>query len=215
MFNPWLGRAVLISSAAAIALFATSAAQATETASATISLTSTQGTGANITYSYDLSLTNTGTFGSTIGTFWFSWVPGQNYLASNPTIVSAPTAWEDGPDSNSVSVGGQEGASIEWQATSSAGYLDAGKTLSGFSFTTPDAPASVYGNSIYSFNGSHPSVLTAVVYAGAPFSDAGEHIQVQPVPEPTPALLLGVMGGAGLLFLRRRHIATAKIISAR
>ncbi len=184
---------------------------AAETASATITL----GSHSAGSYTYDLSLTNTGTAGSTIGTFWFSWIPGQSYLASNPTIVSAPTGWEDGPDSQSVGGAfGEKGASIEWQATSSAGYLDAGKTLSGFSFTTPDAPASVFGNSIYSFNGSHPSVLTAFVYAGAPFSDTGEQFQVQPVPEPSPALLLGALGGAGLLILRRRRMVAAKNISA-
>ena len=182
---------------------------AAETASATITL----GSHSAGSYTYDLSLTNTGTAGSTIGTFWFSWIPGQNYLASNPTVVSAPTGWEDGPDSNSVS-GPQNGASIEWQATSSAGYLDAGKTLSGFSFTTPDSPASVFGNSIYSFNGSYPSVLTAYVFGGAPFSGTGEQFQVQPVPEPSPALLLGAMGGAGLLILRRRRMVAAKNISA-
>ncbi len=60
---------------------------AAETASATITL----GSHSAGSYTYDLSLTNTGTAGSTIGTFWFSWIPGQNYLASNPTVVSAPT----------------------------------------------------------------------------------------------------------------------------
>jgi len=195
--------------AATVAFVGPANVDAAETASATITL----GSHSAGSYTYDLSLTNTGTSGSTIGTFWFSWVPGQSYLASNPTVVSAPTGWENGPDSQSVG-GAEQGASIEWQATSSAGYLDAGKILSGFSFTTPDAPASVFGNSMYSFNGIHPSVLTAFVYAGVPFSDAGAKFQVQPVPEPTPALLLGAMGGAALLILRRRQTATMKNISA-
>ncbi len=53
--------------------------------------------GAN--WDYTITLTDTGT--TTIGTFWYSWIPGQGYLPSLPTNFSAPAGWAmnltDGP----------------------------------------------------------------------------------------------------------------------
>ncbi len=186
--------------APALALLSSSVARASETASATIAAVADGGN-----WQYNLTLTNTSTDSSTIGTFWFSWVPGQSFLASNPLTVTAPTGWENGPFSQSAG-GFEQGASIEFQATSSGSYLAAGHTLNGFSFTSPDAPSSVFGNSIYSFGGSHPPVLTAFVYSGAPFNDNGQQFMVQAVPEPTALALCGLVLG-GFLLLNRRRVA--------
>jgi hypothetical protein len=193
--------------ALAITASATAPAYGSETASATIALTSSAVVGGQTRYTYDLSLTNTSTDGSTVGTFWFAWIPGQSYLANNPITVSSPTGWEDGPDSQSVGGSlGEKGASIEWQSTSSASYLAAGHTLSGFSFTTVDSSASVFGNSIY-FPGT--PILTAQVYHAGPFSDSfnginGYQFLVQAVPEPVPLALLAI-GGLALLLIHQQR----------
>ncbi len=80
-------------SAAAVALatgIANNVAYGTETASATIVLAATSMVSGQTQYTYDLSLSNTSTDGSTVGTFWFAWIPHQSYLASSTIGVSAP-----------------------------------------------------------------------------------------------------------------------------
>ena len=196
-----VGALALVISAAA-----TAPTYGSETASATIALASSQIVGVQTQYTYDLSLTNTSTDGSTVGTFWFAWIPHQSYLASNPITVSSPTGWEDGPDSQSVGGAlGEKGASIEWQAVGSGSYLAAGNTLKGFSFTTADSPRSVFGDSIY-FPGT--PVLTSQVFHAGPFSDSptslnGYQLVAQVVPEPEP-LALVALGGLALLLVRRK-----------
>jgi hypothetical protein len=39
-------------------------------------------------YYYDLILNDTGT--TTIGTFWFAWKPGQDYMPVQPTDILSP-----------------------------------------------------------------------------------------------------------------------------
>ena len=202
---------IVTAAAAALAVAISSAppapAYGSETAGGTIVLASSGLVGSQRQYTYDLSLTNTSTDGSAIGTFWFAWIPHQSYLASNPITVSAPTGWEDGPDSQSVGGAlGEKGASIEFQAGSSGSYLAAGTTLKGFSFTTADSPSSVFGDSIY-FPGT--PVLTAQVYHAGPFSDTfnginGYQFLVQAVPEPSVVALMGAAVGALLLIRRKR-----------
>src|SRR5437588_3179346 len=60
-------------------------------ATETLSLESTTGTPANPVYNYDITLNNTGT--TTIGTFWFAWAPGVNYLPTKPISESNPAGW--------------------------------------------------------------------------------------------------------------------------
>ena len=186
-----------------ISVVATAPAYASETASATIALASSQVVSGQTQYTYDLSLTNTSTDGSTVGTFWFAWIPHQSYLATNPITVSAPTGWEDGPDSQQVGGAlGEKGASIEWQATGSGSYLSMNNTLNGFSFTTLDSPSSVFGDSIY-FPGT--PVLTSQVYHAGPFTDtfngiSGYEFLAQVVPEPASLAILATTGAVLFLF---------------
>ena len=192
--NPRLKKAFVASIAGSALL--TSVAMATPVGSATISET---GNGPVFTYSLTLnnnsSLPATST--NTIGTFWFAWIPGQDYLKTSPLTVSVPSGWTYSITGGSAN----DGYAIRWVASNSASYVSAGNSLTGFGFTSNDAPASVFGNSFY-----FPStpVLTSFVYEGAPFSDGGNQFVASAVPEPASAgcslLLLG-------LLVRRRFTA--------
>ena len=46
-------------------------------------------------FDYTIAVSNSSTSTSGIGTFWFAWVPNQNYLATNPISVTAPAGWTD------------------------------------------------------------------------------------------------------------------------
>jgi hypothetical protein len=114
-------------------------------------------------YNYAITVSDTGT--TPIGTFWFSWVPGQGYLPDLPSPV-APTGWSahltDGPPP-------ADGYSIQWVAGQGAA-LQPGQSLGGLAFTTVTSPSTLFAPSTI-----HPStpVTTTVVYSGGPFSDAG------------------------------------------
>lgn len=157
------------------------------------------------TYQYNITLTNTSTNSEPIGTFWFAWVPANvigpipyDFLTHTPT-VSAPSGWIGLPVTDGVSAGG---GSIEWYDTGTA--LAAGQSLSGFSFTSSDAPSAI-GGTAFGF-----PVATSWVYMGAfqnggnP-SDPGQQLTAQSVPESSIYLLLP----ATLLVIRRRKTITA------
>ena len=130
-----------------------------------------------------------------IGTVWFAWVPGEDFLATSPLAETSPTGWKV----NAIThAGSSDGYAIQWVATSSASDIPIGGSLSGFGFTTADSPAAIEGNSVF-FPGT--PVLTTFAYNAGPFSDAGTEFTVTPVPEPaTVAMALLPMT---LLFLRR------------
>lgn len=177
--------AAIMAAAAVTALPA--AVHAAETASAQIALDSVSGP----TYTYTITLTDTGT--TNIGTFWYAWVPGEDFLDSEPTSVTDPTSWTDNLTGSHNS---SDGTAIQWLAGSGAA-LTPGNSLA-FTFATPDDPAQVDG-----FSNSHPSTLagTSFIYSGAPFSDGGFQFVVSPVPEPT----LATAAVAGSIVCLRRH----------
>ena len=121
----------------------------------------------NGTYHYELVLNNTGS--TTIGTFWYAWIPGANYMQATPTNVQAPAGWK----ANLITGGG---TSIQYVATN---LLAAGGTLSGFSFDSPVTPAQMVGPS----SGGN-FVDTSFVYIAAPLADPG----VKLVPSAAPSL---------------------------
>jgi hypothetical protein len=166
-----------------------SSIHAAEIASATISSTQLDPTD----WQYNLTLNDLGT--TDIGTFWFSWVPGEDFMGVAPSDVSSPASWTD-----AVTHGGaSDGYAIQWVA-GAGDELTPGNSLAGFQFDSTISPAEMEEDSPF-----YPAmpVLTAFVYSGAPFSDAGLRVVVQPAaaaaPEPDNRAL--AMLGAGVLVL--------------
>ena len=90
-------------------------------------------------FNYHITLHNSGT--TNIGTFWFAWVPGKDFLPTAPTSIIKPVGW-------SATVNGSgttDGRSIEFIDNSS--LLTPGASLSGFGFTSNDTPAQLAGKS--------------------------------------------------------------------
>jgi hypothetical protein len=60
--------------------------KASEIATGTISFNQINGT----TFHYSLSLTDAGT--TSIGTFWFAWVPGEDFMPTSPANILSPVS---------------------------------------------------------------------------------------------------------------------------
>jgi hypothetical protein len=165
--------------------------------------------GAN--FDYTITLHNSSSSDASIGTFWFAWVPGEDFLATSPLSVTNPTGWTSQithfpnvPDN---------GFAIQWTtgSDSSPDNVAPGASLT-FMFTSSDTPAQIGADSIF-YPGT--PVRTSFVYPGAPFSDQGHEFLVSSVPEPAtgvlmliavPQVFLGTRGrfaGAAQLFRRR------------
>ena len=140
-------------------------------------------------YRYDITLHDTGS--TPIGTFWFSWVPGADFMPTAPSNISSPEGWS----AFSEGGGGSDGYSIQWTTPSP---IAAGTSLSGFQFDSATTPSQMAGQSPF-FRSS--AVGTSFVYSGGPFSDGGsEFVATTVVPEPAS---LGGLAAAALLLLRR------------
>jgi hypothetical protein len=127
---------------------------------------------------YTINLTNASSSDAGIGTFWYAWVPDQDFLATSPISVSPPAGWTD----NITNDGPGDGFGIQFLANGPANDVQPGSSLN-FSFTSADSPASVNGNSAF-----YPSTPTSssTVYPQGPFSDAGHELVVTPSQAPTP-----------------------------
>jgi hypothetical protein len=141
-------------------------------------------------YQYDLTLNDVGT--TTIGTFWFGWVPGLNFMSATPASVTSPAGWTD-----NLTTG--PGTAIQWLAGSN--LLSPGGSLSGFSFQSTESPAQLAGFAAPP-NQTFP-VTTSFVYSGAPFSDTGYQFVPSVVPLPDTVSLLGLGLAACAVFASR------------
>jgi hypothetical protein len=141
-------------------------------------------------------LNNTGT--TDIGTFWFAWIPGDNFMTVAPTDVQSPAGWT----ANVIS-----GFSIQWL---DSGSLAQGTSQSGFEFESTLSPAQLEGPSIIPAD----PVATSFVYIGAPFGDPGFQLVATPAqtsstPEPGTIVLTAL--GIGLAgFGRKLHAVRSK-----
>jgi hypothetical protein len=142
-------------------------------------------------FDYSLTLNNTGT--TTIGTFWFSWIPGAGFLSAAPTDITSPTGWND------ITTNGNK--AIQWTTTSD--LLAPGDSISGFSFESTETPAQMAGPFLGSGLGSGDPETTTFVYIAAPLADPGDQItataEVAATPEPGSMLL--TLTGLGLVAL--------------
>ncbi len=108
-------RRLLFCGVLAIGFGTSPALEAGITASATITATAD---GSN--WDYAITLTNSGTSTAPIGTFWFAWVPGEDFMPDSPTNVQAPTGW----DVNAITHGtAPDGYAIRWEASPVANAL--------------------------------------------------------------------------------------------
>jgi hypothetical protein len=151
-------------------------------------------------YQYDLTLNNTGT--TTIGTFWFSWIPGAGFMSVSPTNVESPTGWSDVLTNSS--------SAIQWTTTSD--LLAAGDSLSGFEFDSTMTPAQLQSLFAGPGPGTGDSISTAFVYIAAPLADPGQQLVATPATAatPEPATTMSVAVGFGLIILTTRKLRKTK-----
>ena len=149
-------------------------------------------------WNYSIALNNTGT--TTLGTFWFAWVPGAGFLTTMPSSISSPAGWTE--------INTNAGDAIQW--TSTTNLLAAGQSLSGFNFTSTESPTQLLGTFAGSSTGAGAGDpdLTSVAYAGAPLVGTASQFVVSAAavtPEPDSLVLtLTGFGLAGIAALRRR-----------
>jgi hypothetical protein len=150
-------------------------------------------------FQYDLTLTNTGT--TTIGTFWFSWIPGAGFMGVTPTNVMSPAGW--------TAMITNSGASIQWTNPS---LLAMGDSATGFMFDSTMTPAEFLGTFPGPGLGMGDPNTTAFLYIAAPLADPGAQITAMPAavvgtPEPSTlslaAIALGLLALAGGISRKR------------
>ena len=67
-------------------------------------------------FNYTINLANASSSNAGIGTFWYAWVPGEDFLATSPISVSPPAGWTD----NITNARPVDGFAIQFVANSSA-----------------------------------------------------------------------------------------------
>jgi hypothetical protein len=177
-------------------------AHASPTLMATATFTDTQPSVG--TFAYDLTLNNTGT--TTIGTFWFSWIPGAGFMTAVPTNVQSPANW------NAVLTNGSK--AIQWTTSS---LLAPGASVTGFMFDSTLSPTQLEA-AVGSGPGAGDPTSTFFTYIAAPLADPGfqgvaEPSAVAAVPEPSTWAML-ILGFAGLGFMAWRRKSTPALMAA-
>jgi hypothetical protein len=149
---------------AAVAMPRFASAQTSEVASGIVTGTSLGGGN----WHYDINLSNNSSAdnaNTTIGTFWFSWAPLQEYMEAVPSNIIAPTGWS--AKMTGLTNAG-DGSGIQFVALP-GDLLHAGSSLAGFQFDSTETPAELAGPSSFFQNQVE---TTSAAYVGAPFSDS-------------------------------------------
>ena len=149
-------------------------------------------------FQYNIALTNTSTDGSDIGTFWFSWIPGVDFMEIDPTSITFPAGWSVHITGSNANNSPSDGNALQFLAGSGP-LLTPGNT-DDFSFDSTEPLSQIQGPSTYA---PHDNETTSFLYHAGIFSDAGDQITLTTVPEPVSASMLAIFGG-GLLMRRRR-----------
>ncbi len=116
-------------------------------------------------FNYTITLNDPGS--TTIGTFWFSWIPGFSYMTVSPTSIGSPSGW------SSFIVPESGGYSIEWAANSSASYIQPNGSSSAFTFSSTETPAQFAANTTLA---TGVPTTTSFVYSGAALASTSEQI---------------------------------------
>ncbi len=140
-------------------------------------------------YTYNLSFSDAADSLSPVGSVWYAWIPGFEYLPGLPTSAAAPAGW-------TATISGD---SIQFVASSPANDIQAGSSLAGFSYQAAFSPAQL---------AAAPNSGVSVAYSGGLFSDAGDTFTVETVPEPSTLALL-ICGATGLSLVGRRRLRAA------
>jgi hypothetical protein len=133
-------------------------------------------------FDYTIALNNTTASTTNIQTFWFAWIPGEDFLATDPTGVTPPTGWTD----IITHFGSGDGYAIQFVTSTTP--LKPGNSFL-FQFASTDTPPALAGDSV--FYGSTP-VGTSFVYSGPPLSGISDEFIAQVVPEPSSLALVGL-----------------------
>ena len=113
-------------------------------------------------FDYSITLTNSSASPNPIGTFWFAWVPGEDFMPTKPINITAPTGWVE----KVTNGGGSDGFAIQFIDTTGP-LLAPGSSLSGFGFTSASTSGQLAGDSPF-YPGT--PATTSFVYNGASFS---------------------------------------------
>jgi hypothetical protein len=135
--------------AATIAAAASTLVIGSQKASAQTSVLSISDTQVNpTTWQYNLTLGDTSSSTTNIGTLWYAWIPGQDYLTTKPATanITSPAGWT----LSAITGGGTgDGYAIRWVSTATGDQITPGSSLSGFSFESTDPPSTIFGDSSF------------------------------------------------------------------
>jgi hypothetical protein len=171
-------------------------------------------------FDYAITLNNSAASTDSIGSLWFGWVPGADFLSSSPTKLLAPAGWT----TNITHEGTNDGYAIQFVANSPSAALAPGSSLSGFGFTSSDTPAQLAGNS--PLFPTFPET-TSFVYQGAPLvGDSAQFVapvslaaqsppppEPSTIPEPSGFLIGAFVSAISLAYLRIKQAKPPKLVA--